>query len=334
VTPLELIYYAGYSLKKRCVLKEQHRLPHPVISVGNITIGGTGKTPATIAIAEEAISRGFAPVVLTRGYRGMSKGSCLVSDREMVLLSVEEAGDEPVVMAERLRGVPIVKSANRYEGGMFALQKLPHCPKPMLFILDDGFQHWALDRDVDVVLVDGMNPFGNRKLLPLGPLRGPLSELKEADIMVVTKTKNEALAEELYTINNNAPVFYSDYKVTGLRGKDGSQSDLSHLSNKKVYAFCGIANPESFRKTLQQSDCILLELKKFRDHHRYTQKEMDVIFKMAGELAVDLIITTEKDMVKTRDMKEIPQNIFSLEISFNIEKRFYNELFGRLKCKD
>ena len=154
--PLEFLYYTGYKLKKSRDLKSRKRLPAKVISVGNITVGGTGKTPAVIAIARKAKEYGYLPCILTRGYRGSAKGPCFVSRGEGPLLGVDEAGDEPVLMAERLTGVPIVKGSDRYEAGMFALDCLDS--PSLLFILDDGFQHRALHRDVDVLLIDGMNP--------------------------------------------------------------------------------------------------------------------------------------------------------------------------------
>src|SRR5208283_2552577 len=133
MTPLEFLYYIGYMLKKQHSFRLQRRLPYTVISIGNITVGGTGKTPATIAVAEESIKRGFSPVILTRGYKGRVKGPCIVSPDKLlagsftgsplaVIHTVKDSGDEPVLMAERLKGVPVIKSAGRYEGGIFALR--------------------------------------------------------------------------------------------------------------------------------------------------------------------------------------------------------------------
>jgi tetraacyldisaccharide 4'-kinase len=330
MTPIELIYRLGYTLKKRAVLKDRKALPYPVISIGNITVGGTGKTPAAIAVAEEALKRGYCPVILTRGYKGRAKGPCLVSKGSGRLLSAADAGDEPALLAERLDGVPVVKSADRYSGGTFALAHLQMDGKRPLFILDDGFQHWRLARDVDIVLIDGMNPFGNRRLLPLGPLRGPLAELKDADFMVITKTRNEQLAAELKTINGNAPLYFSEYKATGLRSIHGGQAGLSGLENKKVFAFCGIANPESFRGTLQQAGSIIVELKSYRDHYRYSRKDMDEIADKAKRLGADLIVTTEKDMIKIKEISGLPSNIYALEIGFRADKGFFDELFRRI----
>jgi tetraacyldisaccharide 4'-kinase len=331
MTPLEFLYFLGYSLKKRHVLKNRRCLPYPVISIGNLTTGGTGKTPAVIAVAEEAARRGYCPIILTRGYKGRAKGPCLVSAGSGRLLSVSDAGDEAALMAERMPGVAIVKSADRYAGGMFAIDKIEMGGRPPLFILDDGFQHWRLARDIDIALVDGINPFGNRKLIPLGILRGPLGELKDADIIVVTKTRNEALASELKAINPGAPLYFSEYRTAGLRSSEGRHEDLSYMEGKKVFAFCGIANPESFRNTLQQSGAVILGLKSFRDHHAYSQQDMDVIIDEADRIRAEALVTTGKDMVKIRALSLLPSNLYVLEIGVSIDAAFYDDIFGRLK---
>ena len=331
MTPLEHIYFLGYAIKKRNALKNQKSLPHPVISIGNITLGGTGKTPAAIALAEEAVKRGYHPIILTRGYKGLAKGPCLVSKGSGSLLSAAEAGDEPALMAERLAGVPIIKSADRYAGGMFALGHLELKGKRPLYILDDGFQHWRLARDIDIVLVDGLNPFGNRRLLPLGPLRGPLTELTGADFMVITKRVNRQLAAELKAINTEAPFFFSEYKATGMRSLKGGNAGLKDLRNKKVFAFCAIANPVSFKDTLEQAGSSILGLKSYRDHHRYSQEEMDKIRDEAIKIGADFIVTTEKDMVKIRDFPGLPSNLYALEIGFCADEGFFDEIFSSLR---
>ena len=330
MTAVEFLYYLGYVTKKRRSLSHQKRLPHRVISIGNLTLGGTGKTPAAIAVAEEAKKRGYRPVILTRGYRGKAKGPCLVSDGSSVLLSVKEAGDEPVVMAGRLKDVPVVKSADRYKGGLFAMQQPWGDDPGLLFIIDDGFQHWRLSRDIDIVLVDGQDPFGNRKMLPVGPLRGPLTELKDADILVITKARNEALALELHKINKDAPVFFATHEVTGIRKDDDTLAATSLLKGGKVLAFCGIANPASFKKTLSNLGCGIVELKQYRDHYRYVCEDISGLEEKGKRLGAEFLLTTEKDMVKIRELKCVPRNLLSIEIGFSIAKSFYNEVFKLL----
>lgn len=300
-----------------------------MISIGNITVGGTGKTPATIAVAEEAQKRGFRPVILTRGYKGKAKGPCFVTARDS-RAPAEQFGDEPVLMAERLKGVPVVKCADRYNGGLFALNSIPPDARaPFVFILDDGFQHWKLHRDVDIVLVDGLNPFGNRRMLPLGPLRGPIEELKRADAFVVTKSRNKAAAAELRGINPDVPVFFSGYG--GLRINDGAGNEFpaERLRYRKAYAFCGIANPASFKQTVATLPSELSGLKAYGDHHRYTESDILSLEKKREAERADFLITTEKDMVKLRELK-IPAHLLCLRVGFKVEAAFFDYIFQLL----
>ncbi len=343
----EFLYHIGYSIKKTHVLKHQKRLPGPVISIGNVTVGGTGKTPATIAVAEEAMKRGFSPIILTRGYRGKAEGPCFVkqsavssqqSDKKnktnSLLITHHSSllyGDEPVLMAERLKDVPVVKCADRYEGGIFAINSIaPSLHHSIIFILDDGFQHWRLHRDVDVVLVDGLNPFGNRRILPVGPLREPLSELKRAGIFVITKIKNEALADELKGINPDAPVYFSEYEIHRIRDKEGNEFQAEALRDKKVYAFCGIANPESFRQTVLSLSGEMSGFKAFRDHCKYTEADLMFLERQRKALNCDYLITTEKDMVKLRELKA-PDDVLCIEIGFKVRAAFFEDVFRRIE---
>lgn len=313
-----------------------------MISIGNITVGGTGKTPAAISVAEESVRRGFSPVILTRGYRGRVKGPCVVSpdglparnfmgDPNKVIHDVSAAGDEPLLLAERLKGVPVIKSMNRYEGGIFALQSFSfNVSAPVVFILDDGFQHWGLYRDINIVLVDGLDPFGNRKLLPLGRLRGPLSELKVADVFAITKERNEPLADELRDMWPGKPVYFSEYKVVRARNRAAAEVPREGLRNKRVFAFCGIAHPQSFRQTLLSFPVQLAGLKAYGDHHFYTPSDVHYLEACCRKLRCDLMMTTEKDMIKLRKLK-LPDDIFSLEMTWQAEAGFYDDVFKRIR---
>jgi tetraacyldisaccharide 4'-kinase len=326
MTPPEWLYYLGCSIKRAYALRYQKRLPNKVISIGNITVGGTGKTPAAIAVAQEAMKRGCFPVILTRGYKGSAKGPCFVSRGEGPLLSSAEAGDEPVLMAKKLQDVHIVKSADRYEGGLFALAQLGQRDS-LVFVLDDGFQHWRLYRDIDVVLVDGLDPFGNRRLLPLGRLREPLGSMQRADVFVVTKIRNDELAAELKSINPAAPVYYSRYDVSRLRDSNGKPLSVDTISAKRVYAFCGIAHPESFKLTIAGLPVELCGFRSFSDHHRYMPRDLVSLESNMRSLSCDFLLTTEKDMVKLKGLAG-KERIFSLGIEMEIEGKFYDKLFG------
>ncbi|MGO9613349.1 MAG: tetraacyldisaccharide 4'-kinase [Dissulfurispiraceae bacterium] len=328
--PLELIYYLGYIVKKRYALPHQNRLPDLVVSVGNITLGGTGKTPATIALAEEAKKRGFSPVVLTRGYKGKAKSPCFISKGTGALLNAEEAGDEPLMMANRLSGVPIVKCASRYDGGTFALASLDaRVDGPFLFVLDDGFQHWNLFRNVDIVLIDGSNPFGNRKMFPVGPLREPLTELRRADVFVITKARNDTVLDELNAINPQAPVFFGDYKPVKFKDAAGNAFPLDLVLNKRLYAFCGIANPESFKRMVQSLGGDLCGFKAFRDHYNYKQTDSAYLASQGQRLNCDFLIATEKDMVKLNRLPGL-DNLLYLAIEFCVASEFFDCVFSKL----
>jgi len=357
----EFIYYLGYKAKKSYSLKHQKRLPHKVISIGNITAGGTGKTPATIAIAEEAKKKGFYPVILTRGYKGKAKGPVFVHDAGYKIQDTSNTplspplirgelkggivhrascimyGDEPVLMSKILKDVPIVKCVDRYKGGMFALHS-PDSPihrftdSPILFILDDGFQHWRLFRDKNILLIDAENPFDNRKLLPAGMLREPLKEIERADIIVLTKTENirltaiDEIIEELKGYNPKAPVFLSEHKPAGFLKSSGETMPLEWARDKNFFAFCGIGSPESFKKTIWSTGCRLNGMRKYDDHYAYNQKEINAVVKEAEANDAGWIVTTEKDMMRLKGLR-LPENFFALKIRFVINDEFYSEAF-------
>ncbi len=336
----EYLYYIGLSAKKACALRNQKKLPSRVISVGNLTMGGTGKTPATIALAEEAKRRGFSPVILTRGYKGSAKGPCFVTRGEGALLSAAEAGDEPVLMAEKLTGVPIVKGADRYEAGLFALQHLhPQLQTPnnqLFFILDDGFQHWKLYRDKDILLIDSGDPFGSRALLPFGKLREPPGAMKRADIVVLTKCKNpegppgkqvEGLIAEIKGYNANAPVFLSGHSTVEARLRSGEKISPDLIKGRKVFCFCALGDPASFWNTVAATGALVAGVLTFRDHYAYSAEDMTKIRVEAGKAGAEWIVTSEKDMIKIRGL-DLPENIIIIGIEFSSGKSFYDAAFA------
>lgn len=344
MTPLEFLYYLGYAAHRGYGTKKQKRLPARVISIGNITLGGTGKTPATIALTHEAKQRGFTPCIFTRGYGGKAKGPCFVSRGEGPLLNAYDAGDEAFLMAEKLKGIPVVRGQNRYEAGMFALGNLrvqtAGPQSEWIFILDDGFQHWGLFRDMDILLVDGMNPFGNRKLLPLGYLREPVSEISRADIIVITNTpslsgwKGESrqrseiteLMKEIKQYNPTAPVFFSEHRPVGFTTVAGDSYPLEWAKGREFYAFCGIGNPQSFGKTLASTGAKIKSLRTFRDHYRFSPDDMKTIAADAKKTGAAWIVTTEKDIMRLRGF-DLPENLVALAIEFSAEKKLYDRIF-------
>jgi len=339
-------------------LKKTKRLPFKVISIGNLTVGGTGKTPATIALAEEAKKRGFSPCILTRGYKGKAKGPCLVKSRNPLSVmrnglknevnasrfthhASRLYGDEPVLMAERLKDVPIVKCADRYKGGLLALNsslithqdaQRPH--SSLIFILDDGFQHWALHRDIDILLIDATRPFGNGRLFPEGILREPLKAMERADVIVLTKTDAVTLEQinfitpTIRQYNPDAPLYLASHKAEALIDVTGGIKELDFINQKKVYVFSGIADPAYFLTVLSSTGVEIVGSRSFKDHYHYKQHDIDKIVESSEGLD---IITTEKDLMKLKDLK-LPQNLFALRIEFSINEEFYKHVFGRVQC--
>ena len=311
--------------------KKPGRLPVKVVSIGNITLGGTGKTPAVIRLAEEAVKRGFSPCILTRGYKGKAKETCFVSRGEGPVLDVDEAGDEAYLMAGKLKGIAVVKGRRRYEAGLFALSNLEH--KPSLMILDDGFQHIALARDIDVVLIDGTKPFGDEKIFPEGRLREPLHALKRADYVIITKSDNAAedaltnIRNNITSINPELPVYMSSHQPLRLINISGKTKELSYLENRKVLAFAGIANTGYFKSTIKTCGAVIAGFHRYRDHHVYSVKDIEKLKQDAAGLD---ILTTEKDFVKLKDLN-VPDNLFALSIDFSVDNAFFDSIFRRLE---
>ncbi len=321
------IYRLGLSCHK--LISKPLKLPVKVISIGNITLGGTGKTPAVISVAKAAKNRGLSPCILTRGYKAKSGDTSFISKGDGPLISAADAGDEAYLMAEILRGIPVVKGKNRYEAGLLALKENP----APVFILDDGFQHWGLQRDIDIVLIDATNPFGNKKLFPEGILREPLTALKRAHVIIITKSdiaRTESIAaisQEVREINSDATVFTAFHKPVELVDTAGNATELKSLVNKKVYVFTGIANTMYFESILRTNGAQIIDSKKFRDHHSYTQKDIDKI--KSDAMGLD-IITTEKDIVKLKGLN-VPHNVQAFRIEFTVDNEFYENIFRRLQ---
>ncbi|MFN3740304.1 MAG: tetraacyldisaccharide 4'-kinase [Thermodesulfovibrionales bacterium] len=336
----ERLYLYFLSKKKEKALREQKVLPSAVISVGNLTVGGTGKTPMVIEIAKEARKRGYALSILSRGYKGRLSGPVIVSCRTGLLVEAIDAGDEPVLMAEKLSDIPIIVGRDRYEAGIYAMQCFKE--KPDLFILDDGYQHWRLKRDLEILLISGINPFGNRRLFPLGPLREPIEEIKRADIIVITmadKCKRlEELINELRIYAPFQPIYLARHVLKEIikyrvdeNGYPYSREvkGLDELREKRFLAFAGIGNPDSFRLTLEEAGLNVIDFVTFRDHHNYEVCELKDLSDRAQKSGASLL-TTEKDLVRTKG-KLPPGEIYALNIEISCEDAFYDEVFRRIK---
>lgn len=272
-----------------------------VIGVGNLTLGGVGKTPAVMMIAKLLGKKGLKPVILSRGYKGKLDGKTgIVSDGKNVLLTSDVAGDEPVMMAERLQSVPVIVGSDRYESGKLAEEKFG----ADTFILDDSFQHLALHRDLNILLCDHGQPFGNGVVFPAGDLREPVSQTNRADLIMITRCSDLKIPEEFKEIQGSlAPIVKSNLHMESFHrfGTD-EEIELGNLSGETVVAFCGIGKPDNFYSTLEKSGLKVASTKSFSDHHRFSLKDIEFLENEAKNIGAKFLVTTEKDSVKLKDI--------------------------------
>jgi tetraacyldisaccharide 4'-kinase len=287
---------------------ETHDLRARVISVGNITTGGTGKTPLVAYIAEVLAAGGEKVCILTRGYgRSNSKHRVLVSDGEKVLADATTGGDEPVELAQKLLGKAIViADADRISAAEWALRKFG----VTVFVLDDGFQHRKVTRDLDIVCIDATNPFGGGKMLPAGRLREPTENLKRADIIVMIREDRslhfQPLRQELRWMFPNAAIIEAQKSLVSIRQllnvNDSKSVSVEQLGDR-VFAFCGLGKPVNFYIWLRQENVKIVGFQEFADHHRYSQRDLSEIEAKASELNANALLTTAKDAVKLTTLK-------------------------------
>jgi tetraacyldisaccharide 4'-kinase len=297
-----------------------HRLHYPVISVGNLTMGGTGKTPFAAHLARRLRFEGKRPAILTRGYGRKSRGLVVVSEGNGPLVPPEVGGDEPVALALRLPGVVIVAASRRIEAAR-AAEKLG----ADLFILDDGYQHLAIERDANLLLLDSRDPFGGG-LPPRGWLREPLSALARADAFIFTRVeRGEPTAEALATLkrwNPSAPVFTARFRAVGLQDEKGALLEGPALSDRRLVAVCGIAQPATFAATIASVGLRAEDTLVFHDHHRYTARDIARIHRITDETGASWILTTEKDAVKLTGRLSLPLVTVRLSVEI-VEPGFF-----------
>lgn len=290
----------------------------PVISVGNLTTGGTGKTPLVELIARELFTRGRHVCVLTRGYaRENPRTRVIASNGKDLLATVHEAGDEAFMMAEDLLGkAAVVCDADRVAAARFARENLG----ADVLVLDDAFQHQRIARTLNLVTVDATNPWGNGWLLPAGQLREPPTALSRADCIVVTRAEaqeTEALRKTIAKFAPQIPVLTCRTQFRGWR-ELGSKEPEEKPQHASVFAFCAIGNPDSFFSLLRSSGFAVAETRSFRDHHNYTQSDVDECADRAKAKGAQALLTTAKDAVKLRDLKfRIP--CFVADVEYVVE---------------
>jgi tetraacyldisaccharide 4'-kinase len=323
----------GWAVRSRSLLYSLELLktktiPCPVISVGNITVGGTGKTPLVMALAKGLTDRGIPVAILSRGYKRTKTSEPVVSDGKNLFLSPEESGDEPFLMAQVCKGVPVLVGKDRFANGRIALEQFG--TKGLL--LDDGYQHLPLHRDLDILLIDSHIGFGDHHLLPRGILREPLSHLRRAHLFLLTKVDDleapRPLEKQIHEIHPKAHVFHSHYQPMRLVDPQGEEEELGSLKGKKILALSGIANPDSFSSLLRKCEMEIVGEAIFPDHHFYLPKDLPSIEEKSK--GVDRIVTTEKDMLKLRTLGIDRLPIRSLHIEMKIweEEAFFKKIIS------
>jgi tetraacyldisaccharide 4'-kinase len=305
-------YGAGVRLRNagyRFGLLRVHRLPCRVVCVGNLTAGGTGKTPMVITLGRRLTDGGRKVAVLLRGYGRAESGVEVVSDGRNLFLDWRQAGDEALLLAKSLPGVPIVVGGDRMAAGRLALQRFG----PDTLLLDDGFQHRRLHRDLDLVMLDATDPFGGGRLLPRGFLREPVGALRRAHAVILSRTDQAAelaaLRRCLEQMLPDAPQVLTRHRPTGLRELwSDRQRPVESLRERRVLALSGIANPFGFHRTLTRLGAVLAAARTFPDHHPYSPADLAGVEGVAREVGAESIVTTEKDAIR------IPTGVASLPI--------------------
>lgn len=305
-------------------IKKRYKLDIPVISVGNLTMGGTGKTPVVGLLASMLLEKGFKPAIISRGYGGAANNKVnVVSDGNEVFMDPKAAGDEPCFLAANLSGVPVLTGIVRILPCRHAIEKLG-CD---ILILDDGFQHMAVERDLDLVLFSAAKLAGNSRVFPGGDLREPISALKRCHAFMLTgmteelKERAEKFAKLLSGRFPDKPIFFTSYQSVGAKSlTDHKSLDLTDLPSP-LYGFCGIAQPELFQKSLANENISLADFFPLKDHQPFTPAIIKKINLQAEKSGAKGLITTEKDIIKLKqDDFDLP--CYSLRMEVGIKNDF------------
>ena len=337
----------------------RHRILHDqplgclVVVVGNLTVGGTGKTPVVEKFARALRDRGRKVAILSRGYKSKAPPFWkkawfalthtqeppprIVSDGERVLLDSEEAGDEPYMLARNLPGVIVLVDKNRVKAGAYAIKRFG-CDT---LVLDDGFQYLPLKGRLNLLLVDKTNPFGNGHLLPRGILREPIKHLKRASYVFLTKSNGQRDPElEALIAKHNpaADIIECAHRPQYLQRfgfaaeSPGAREPLSFLKGRRVVAFSGIATPESFEKFLRDLGALLVVRERYLDHYRYSDEDVDTLFALARREGAECLVTTEKDAVRLPENRVFPLPLFYLRLEIEIlhGAADFDEAVGRI----
>ncbi len=315
-------------------LLRSRRVGCPVVSIGNLTVGGTGKTPAVELAVRTLTEMGHRPAVVSRGYRRQSRGVQVVADTASVRLDAEDAGDEPFLLARRLPRVPVVVGASRLQAARLAVERFG----VTAVVLDDGFQHRTLTKDLEIVMTRARSPWGNGRLLPSGPLREPLSALRRADLIVAAGVASPGdIADVLATAALHAPgvpVLAARYTAVECWEAERMRDHPVHvLSGLPLLAFAGIASPDGFEATLRGLGAHITQMVRFPDHHWYTSSELTRLEARATASGACGLVTTEKDWVRLRrlPLPRSPLHVLSVRLELVTGAWAWQEAFER-KC--
>lgn len=277
-----------------------YRVGVPVISVGNITVGGTGKTPLVVHIAQLIADAGGRPAIVSRGYRRKNENELVVvSDGEKIIDDAKISGDEPLEMAFAMRGrAAVVCDADRVRGSVYAVEKLG----ATAIVLDDGFQHRRVRRELDILTIDATSAFGGKRTVPGGRLREPLSNIARADAIVITRAEQAddpaALESEIRTRNKRARIFTCRTRLDDLILFGNPDSPKEQPGKRKYFLFCGLGNPRQFERFVEAQGLEICGTEEFPDHHRYTEQDIARIQGKAESSGAVALLTTMKDAVK------------------------------------
>lgn len=303
------------------------RLRGMVVSIGNITVGGTGKTPMTAWVAERFVDSGRKVAVLARGYRPLESGAIGYSASAKVGWN-----DEIALLNDRLGGrAQFGVGANRFEQGRKLEAAGVNC-----FVLDDGFQHQQLARDVDIVMIDAANPFGGGHLLPAGRLREPLLALRRASIVVIHRAEKAPALEAKIRRYSAAPIYFSQTKLVSIDAFGETEVTAAPAHRQKFFAFCGIGNPAAFMADLKKWDISVVGQRFFRDHHRYTRDDLGGLAQEATAIGAEALLCTEKDTYDLPTGVEMPMRVFFCRIAlqFNDEEGLWRTISAMIEKKE
>lgn len=331
--PLSPFYSALMKVREklyRAGVFRQHCLSVPVLSLGNLVLGGTGKTPMVRHVADLLLRHGYRPAIVSRGYGGKTKEAVtIVSDGKTVLSSPALAGDESCLLAQSLPGVPVLTGRRRFAPCLVAIDQF----QVDIIILDDGFQHLPVKRNLDIVLFDGSALAGNSRVFPAGPLREPVSALKRCQAFLLTGKNSEnsvrvdKFADLLQQRFPDRPIFTSSINAV-LFGPEGTPAQ--NYMSQKFFGFCGIANPSRFEKSLTGLGVDLVSMQPLKDHAPYNQTLVSNICKKAIACGAESLVTTEKDFVKLSGF-DLQLPLYILKIHHDVEQDFDRFLLNSLK---